>query len=517
MARRIGRAWGNALGGWRLQGRGPRGRFLPKGAASRKSNYRPSRNQLAEQQRQATMRKAQRRAKAKKVAKTTAIVGGAALAAGGAYYGLRAVSAAPAGAFTAHLDKQFIRNAAKYSQRTPTANVANATKIQAGNFPQVRMSPRAPIGLKGFSKAAGPTYHVAKLLPPISYRNNTRRPARYRYTGEALRTVQPADINGKELLLRSDVMRAARSFNARKTNWKRTGKARAKAAAAAMQNPSSAAVQTKAASRQMTIDDVMPAKPATGTGSKASPAKAAATGGGRKARDTSPLSALAASNDSADTKTTGKVVEGIYVDEEGNSEKVKVVNVAKLSDAERAALRKKSIMNERPVDPARVRTVEVGADGSREQVFNHRYIRSLVNSGMTKSEFKAQLKAAGVVRADEAANEFDRIRKNNKAAARRKNLNKRAEALAGEVVTKKMDESQRMATIQDKMASGRMKPQIDRAQDAFAVLQNLGLSQYGSAALRKTARDDTYTSAERKAMRDYALWLDQKAAATKKK
>lgn len=27
-----GRAWGNALGGWRLQGRGPRGRWLPKGA-----------------------------------------------------------------------------------------------------------------------------------------------------------------------------------------------------------------------------------------------------------------------------------------------------------------------------------------------------------------------------------------------------------------------------------------------------------------------------------------------------
>lgn len=29
----MGRAWGNALGGWRLQGRGPRGRWLPKGSS----------------------------------------------------------------------------------------------------------------------------------------------------------------------------------------------------------------------------------------------------------------------------------------------------------------------------------------------------------------------------------------------------------------------------------------------------------------------------------------------------
>lgn len=36
MARgRIGRAWGNALGGWRLQPRGPRGRFMKKGAGLR--------------------------------------------------------------------------------------------------------------------------------------------------------------------------------------------------------------------------------------------------------------------------------------------------------------------------------------------------------------------------------------------------------------------------------------------------------------------------------------------------
>lgn len=80
-----GRAWGNALGGWRLQGRGPRGRFLPKGAGSRKSNYRPSRNQMAAEQQRISAQKAARRKKAKKVAKTAAIVGGTALAAGGAY------------------------------------------------------------------------------------------------------------------------------------------------------------------------------------------------------------------------------------------------------------------------------------------------------------------------------------------------------------------------------------------------------------------------------------------------
>lgn len=505
-----GRAWGNALGGWRLQGRGPRGRFLKKGAGSGGSNYRPSRNQLAAEQRRKAAQRAKRRATTKKVAKTAAIVGGVAVGAAGVYYGLNAVSSSQAGAFTAHMDKKFVANAAKYSRRTPSSSVAKATTIKAGNFPQVRMSPMAPLGLKGFSAAAGATYHASKLLPPVGFYTNTRRPARYRGTGEAIKSVQPSDMTGKELLSRADVMKSARSFNARKTNWKRTGKARAKAAAAAMQNPSSAAVNVKAPSRQMTIDDILPSKPATGTGSKSSPAKSAATGGGRKASDTSPLAEFAAKSDSPEVKTTGKIVESVYVDEDGKSEKVKVVNVAKLSDRERAELRKKSVMNERPVDPARVRTVTQTESG-REMTFNQRYLRSLVNSGMTKTEFKAHLKAAGVDRADDAANEFDRIRKNNKAQSRRNNVAKRADSLAGEVVTRKMSESQRMAKIQDKMASGKMKPQVDRIQGAYGVLQDLGMSKFGSATLRKHARDTVYSASERKAMRDYALWLDQKA------
>lgn len=508
-----GRAWGNALGGWRLQGRGPRGRFLPKGAASQKSNYRPSRNQIAEQQRQAAIKKAARRTKAKKAAKGAAIVGGTALAVGGAYYGAKAISNHQAGAFTAHMDKRFVRNAAQYTKRTPTANVSQATKIKAGSIPHVPLSPRALLNPRGFSGASGAAYHATTLLPPIGFHENTRRPSTYSMPGDAIKSVQPADMTGKELLVRSDAVKAARSFNARKTNWKRTGKARAARAMDAARNPSAAAVSTKAASRQMTIDDIMSATPATGTGSKVTPAISAATGGGRKAVDTSPLAALAAQSDSPETKVTGKVVESIYVDEHGNAEKVKVVNVARLSEAERAALRKKSIMNERPVDPARVKVPTLGSDGSREFGFNTGYLRSLVNSGMTKTEFKAQLKAAGVERADEAANEFDRIRRNNKAAARRQNVNKRAESLAGEVVTKRMGESQRMAKIQDKMASGKMKPQADRAQSAFAILQDLGMSKSGSATLRKNSRDDRYSAAERRAMREYALWLDQRAAA----
>lgn len=361
MARRIGRAWGNALGGWRLQGRGPKGRFLPKGAGSRKSNYRPSRNQIAEQQRQATIRKNQRRAKVKKVAKTTAIVGGTALAAGGAYYGLRAVSASPAGAFTAHMDKQFIRNAAKYSQRTPTANVAKATKIQAGNFPQVRMSPRAPLGLKGFSTAAAASHSVNKLLPPISYRNNTRRPARYRHTGEELRNVQSPNPEGKELIPKRDMTREIRSMSMRKTNWKKRAdkaltsrKAAAAAKAAEVRNPkpaqTSAAKNTPATSKAapvkskpknvkketaprskavqspkgaVTTDDIAPVKPATGKGSqktKNSPAKQAATGGAktRAKVDSSPLpqnhytSNYAPMEDSDEVRIVGgQVLEGV--------------------------------------------------------------------------------------------------------------------------------------------------------------------------------------------------------------
>lgn len=322
MARRIGRAWGNALGGWRLQGRGPKGRWLPKGAGSRKSNYRPSRNQLAAEQRRKAAQRAQRRARTKKVAKTAAIVGGAAVGAAGVYYGLNAVSASQAGAFAAHMDKKFVRNAAKYSRRTPASNVAKATKIKAGSIPQVRLSPRAPLNPRGFSGAAGATYHASTLLPPIGFYTNTRRPARYQNTGDALKNVQLNDMTGKELIPKRDMTREIRSISMRKTNWKRKANnavAAAKAAReakpvtppptkaekkASVQNPSKApskpkapktskpATNTKPKSKnvaaptsQMTIDDVAPSKPAVGKGSakaKSSPAKQAATGGGAK-------------------------------------------------------------------------------------------------------------------------------------------------------------------------------------------------------------------------------------------
>lgn len=326
MARRIGRAWGNALGGWRLQGRGPRGRFLPKGARSLKSNYRPSRNQIAAEQRQRAIVKAQRREKAKKVAKNVAIVGGVALAAGGAYYGARSASMTQRGLYDTRQGAKFVRNAAKYTRSPAASKVSGAAVMKAGSFPQIRMSPRAPIGLQGFSNAATVSHNVSRLLPPVSFHTNTRRPARYRNTGAALNNVQLNDMTGKELISKRDMTREIRSISMRKQNWKRKANnavAAAKAAReakpvtppptktekkASVQNPSKAPAKpkTKAASTstkktsaksapksknvaapkaQMTIDDIAPVKPAVGSGSKktkSSPAKQAATGGNAK-------------------------------------------------------------------------------------------------------------------------------------------------------------------------------------------------------------------------------------------
>lgn len=342
MARRIGRAWGNALGGWRLQGRGPRGRFLHKGAPSikAKSNYRPSRNQIAAEQRQKAAARAQRREKAKKVAKNAAIVGGVALAAGGAYYGARSASITQRGIYDTRQGAKFVRNAAKYTRGPSASKVPGAAVMKAGSFPQVRMSPRAPIGLQGFSNAATVSHNVSKLLPPVSFQTNTRRPARYRTTGDALKNVQLNDMTGKELIPERDMTREIRSINMRKNNWKRKANnavAAAKAAReakpvtppptkkekqASVQNPSKAPAKSKAPktskpaastkskakspstkaketspksslksknvaapSGQMTIDDIAPEKPAVGNGSKktkSSPAKQAATGGNAK-------------------------------------------------------------------------------------------------------------------------------------------------------------------------------------------------------------------------------------------
>ena len=333
-ARRVkGRAWGNALGGWKAQPRGPGGQFGHKAGGS--SNYRPSRNQIAQERQQAAIKSAQRRRTAKKVAKGAAIVGGVALAAGGTYVGPRTAAAAPANVYDAKRTATFVRHAARSNRaRTPGTNISQATRITAGSIGSVPLSPRAPLGLKGFSSAAAASHNVNRLLPPISYRNNTRRPARFRYTGEELRSVQSPNPEGKEMIPKRDMTREIRSMSMRKTNWKKRAnkaltsrKAAAAAKAAEVQNPKPA--QTDAAKNKpattkskpattkskpknvkkekapksknvqspkgaVTTDDIAPAKPATGKGSKKtknSPAKQAATGGAktRAKVDSSPL------------------------------------------------------------------------------------------------------------------------------------------------------------------------------------------------------------------------------------
>lgn len=604
-----GRAWGNALGGWRLQGRGPRGRWLPKGAGSRKSNYRPSRNQIAEQQRQAAIRKTQRRAKAKKVAKGVAIVGGTALAAGGAYYGLRAVSAAPAGAFTAHMDKKFVRNAAKYSQKAPTTNVAKATKIQAGNFPQIYMSPRAPIGLKGFSTAAAASHSVNKLLPPISYRNNTRRPARFRYTGEELRNVQPANPEGKELIPKRDMTREIRSMSMKKTNWRKRAdkaltskRAAAAARAAEVQNPKPA--QTSAAKNRpvtskaspatskpknakketapkskavqspkgaVTTDDIAPLKPATGKGSaktKSSPAKQAATGGAKTKTgvNASPLpqdhytSNYAPMEDSDEVRIVGgQVLEG--VDPYGEKVSIPI--------AGRSPSRSHKPVGGRPgAAPARPRannqpkpqetvqrqatkaagnelnvpaSVRVDVDPSKltatnlnspdhgsawyAKVFNVSQIEKASASGLNKVEIKNQMIAQGIQKAtaQKFADAVADYRKANKRSKTMRNAltgqkmgkdEKRAAAMAGDVTTRTKSDSERIASLNDKMASGKMPFTMGDVKSAEELLKGLGgMHKYTASLLweEATGRNKTlYSVEERKAMRLYSNWLNLK-------
>lgn len=74
-----GRAWGNALGGWRKQRRGPGGQFARSGVAATRVGQR---NWEAAQYRKQQVRKAKRRAAAKKVA--VGVVAGVAVA-GAAY------------------------------------------------------------------------------------------------------------------------------------------------------------------------------------------------------------------------------------------------------------------------------------------------------------------------------------------------------------------------------------------------------------------------------------------------
>ena len=318
--RGLGRAWGNALGGWRAQPRGPMGKFMRKGAgAASKSNYRPSRNQIAQQSQQQAITRRAKTEKNKKIAKNVAIVGGVALAAGGAYYGIKRAGAAQTNLYDTRQGAKFIRNAAKYNRSTgPGASVAQATRITAGSIPTVRLSPRQPIGLRGFSNASMVSHNIQRLLPPVSHHTNTRRPAMYRHTGEALRNVQKTDMGGKELIPKRDMTRELRSMNMRKTNWKKkatNAAAAAKAAKAAkpakaaptkqekkaaVQNPTKAATpaskpaakaksapkskNVQAPTPAVTVKQAAPSQPAVGAGSKktkSSPAKQAATGGNK--------------------------------------------------------------------------------------------------------------------------------------------------------------------------------------------------------------------------------------------
>lgn len=559
MAIRRGRAWGNALGGWRLQGRGPRGRFLPK-AGGRSSNYRPSRNQIAAQNQAKQERKVKRNANIKRAAKATAIVGGVVAAGVAANYGLKGVANTQANLFDARMSARFVRNAAAYSRASSGgSSVAKATVMKAGNFPQVRMSPRAPIGLQGFSNASTVTHSVASLLPPVSYHLNTRRPSVYRASGEALRSVQPVNMDGKQLISRADMTKERRAFGAKKSGWKRTANARAKkAAAAAAQNPAPvpAAPAKAPASKskvksptpksravaaptgQMTIDDIAPVKPATGKGSKttkASDAKKAATGGGRVAKTsaTSSNSLSAAKGDSNDTRLVGSKMVG--TDEDGNTISIEVAKL-KPKGAPKASNQPKPEEAVNGLNPINLIAPTEGAykgDKDRPTLnWNQQGIEALVRRNQGKGVTKKQIEATAILKgmdpqaAKQLANEYSRAKTNLKAKERRavnpttgKRMSKQdayAASMAGEVVTKKMSNKEQTARIQDKMASGKMTPDAKLAMDAYEVLKQNGLEKLGSRSLRKEARDSSYTGAERRAMTRYALWLDQKAAAQKK-
>lgn len=558
MAIRRGRAWGNALGGWRLQGRGPRGQFLPK-AGGRSSNYRPSRNQIAAQNRAKQAKKAKRKENVKRAAKATAIVGGVVAAGVAANYGLKGIANTQAGLFDTRMGATFVRNAASYSRASAGGStVARATTMRAGSFPQVRMSPRAPIGLQGFSNAATVTHSVASLLPPVSYHLNTRRPSLYRASGDALRSVQPVNMEGKELISRADMAYERRSFGARKTNWKRTGRARAQAAAAAARNPSplpgmpakessaKANIKTKtpksrnvaAPTGQMTIDDVAPLQPATGKGSKttkASDAKKAATGGGKVRRDTatSSTNSTPARSDSDDVRLVGSKMVG--TDEDGNTI---AIEVAKLrpKGAPRASNQPKPDTPVAGFNPVNLVAPADGAykgDKDRPTInWNQQGLEALVRRNQGKGVTKKQIEATAILKgmdpqaAKQLADQYVRTKNNLKAKERRavnpvtgKKMTKQeayAASMAGEVVTKKMSPSQHKAKIQDKMASGKMTPDAKLAMDAYGILKQHGLEKMGAASLRKEARNkDDYDASVRRAMNRYALWQDQKAADAK--
>lgn len=383
--RAFGRAWGNALGGWKSQPRGPMGRFLSKsggggGRVGAKTNYRPSRNQVAAESRKKEALRAKRKERNHEVAKNAAIIGGAALAVGGAYMGAKRFNASQVGIFESRQGAKYVRNVAGRG-----SNLSSATPIKAGNFPsQIRMSPRAPIGIQGFSNAATVSHSVQRLLPPVSFAANTRRPSFYRHAGDALKNVQRVDMEGRELIPKRDMTRELRSIDARKMNWKKKAQKNTTAAAAQaalkaqdnkkttgskaqkkseVQAPKVAATPAakntpvtappakkappKAASSRakkdttpksknvaapkaaITVSDIAPVKPAVGAGSpkaKSSPAKQAATGGPQKKTSKRPADAAlpkgyyennpAPLADSEDVRIVGGRLQSL--DEDGN-------------------------------------------------------------------------------------------------------------------------------------------------------------------------------------------------------
>lgn len=601
--RRLGRAWGNALGGWRAQPRMAQGRFGRKGAgaiAGGKSNYRPSRNQVAKQNQQQAIAKRAKAERNTQRLKTAAVVGGIALAAGGAYYGLKKTGNAQANLYDTRQGAKFVRNAAKYNRSTgPGATVSQATRIKAGSFPTVASAARQSSAVSGFSNAAKASHNISKLSPPVSFETNTRRPAMYRYAGDALKNVQKVDMGGKELIPKRDMTRELRSMNMRKTNWKKKAKTAAEAAKqakaakpakaaptkqqkkAAVQNPKAASTpaakidppkvpakpkaksapkskNVQAPKAAVTVAESAPAQPAVGTGSKktkASPAKQAATGG-NKPKSNQADAALpqdfyennpAPLGDDDDVRIVGGKIQGIDqfgeeviipiagrrsinprsnkpvgvrpggpVKPKANNQPRPVETVQK--EASKAAsldssngsttitaaslLRPKNAV--KPSDAWFAKRFDVAevARVAKDPMMDAPKIKAaFVNVGGSKADADLFAKAVRDLRKAEKRARGRGLDGKKVSAAEHK-----AASLAGDMVTKTMSESQRIAAMSDKMASGKMTgPSEGEIRNAMDVLKGLaGMQNYTASMLweEATGRNKTlYTIEERKAMR----------------
>lgn len=550
IARRLtGKAWGNALGGWKAQGRNVRGQFMKKGAGSGAgrvarqpgirranspkakrayapgSNYRPSRNQLALQQ----QAKAERSAKRKQTAKKVALVAAGGVAAGAvgyaAYKGSNNLMAANQRDYR---QRNLMLGPGTGSNTSPAHWDKPAAKIKmySGKYSKYKVAPASPS--KGSTNPNNPST-VASL--------RAKKPMTYRIKGgertqiaQAPASVIPADMTNKQLVLVSEHQRLRAKATGKVGAAIRWGRKRG---ADAAKERATQVAKAKAAKEIASIkSDVMnpsaqkPAhkathKPATGAGAPSTTAAKAATG----VRTTTP-------GGNSGSKVTGE------------SAPAKITRAARSAENKAAAAAKRQASTNQPLPEEvlhEMKDIMPGLENvfarkqageksiivphpdmvsefaaSRASIKNiETGLRMRYGSDLDKTQVRA-IKIAIKAKRDTmrkkapevtAANPKFHSSKDGGLGKKVSSQERRAAAMAGEVVIKQQGVKKvTTANLNDKLVKATApKPKNTGGKPGWlTIIEELGLESFSKAELLQEMRDDMYTAKERAAIR--TLW-----------